>query len=389
MRVLRQFVEQAGLAFAILFWLPNASEMKLRAAQFIGVAIVIDLAIFTLFFSNPLGQLFYLPIQIQSILDNYLSFLPGFSNPILAIALFLVLPIFVISTVVCLALTIGRISISEIARASVMLGALVAPIFFLLALREVANADSGYLSLAIVPALIWWILRTAEIAQPEAHWWPTLVFRIAIGFALALSIWMSSQLALGAHRIVGDGGEPTIRSGELFVSSRARPALEGIRRGDVVFYFADMGEGVEGIKVGRVIGVPGDRVFWSATTSVGVSDSNGRDVLTLVGTYPDSRNGSDLAAYHIITRNGEPPVCFHVIEGAFVFSQGSTSLDHDQYFIAGDNRPISHDSRVTGPIERRNIRSVVVSQLTPRARQSPAPNVPPHIAEQCPSRASR
>jgi len=32
-----------------------------------------------------------------------------------------------------------------------------------------------------------------------------------------------------------------------------------------------------------------------------------------------------------------------------------TTLDDDEYFVLGDNRPISNDSEIFGPIERRSI----------------------------------
>jgi len=45
--------------------------------------------------------------------------------------------------------------------------------------------------------------------------------------------------------------------------------------------------------------------------------------------------------------------------------EGVWKLSTDQYFVMGDNRPNSNDSRFFGPVEKRFIRGKAISRLLP------------------------
>jgi len=133
---------------------------------------------------------------------------------------------------------------------------------------------------------------------------------------------------------------PTIVNGEYILIDKLTPRFGGYEYGDVVVFDPPSGSGLDaqGIPfIKRIIGMPGDTV----------SLENGRV---------------------FVTRNEASPVR---IEEPYVVTEGDGSTaatlcpredcpqtwiigDHE-FFVMGDNRPQSQDSRVFGPIEEDSI----------------------------------
>ncbi len=133
---------------------------------------------------------------------------------------------------------------------------------------------------------------------------------------------------------------PTIVDGEYILIDKLTPRFGGYDYGDVVVFNPPAGSGldVQGIPfIKRIIGMPGDTV----------SLENGRV---------------------FITRPGESPVR---IEEPYVVKEADSStapticpredcpqswiVGDEEFFVMGDNRPSSQDSRVFGPIDEDTI----------------------------------
>lgn len=149
---------------------------------------------------------------------------------------------------------------------------------------------------------------------------------------IALSIFLVVYLFLfQPHQVNGQSMVPNFQDGEYLLTDKISYKLGKPHRGDVIVFHSPpaancvIGTGCDFIK--RVIGLPGD--------SVQVKD-NGLWVNNVKLTEP-----------YI-------PSNFEILPGAY--TKGKTvNLGADEYFVSGDNRPYSSDSRAWGPITSREI----------------------------------
>lgn len=133
--------------------------------------------------------------------------------------------------------------------------------------------------------------------------------------------------------------EPTLRPGDRIGCTREAPGE--IRRGDVVVFD---GAGLHWTPIGttqprtfvqRVVGLPGETV------------AGGEAVLV---------NGAPLA---------EPYLAGRAVDSPF----GPVTVDADTYFVMGDNRARSADSRVNGAVPRAALRGVCTRIVAPKERR--------------------
>jgi signal peptidase I len=130
------------------------------------------------------------------------------------------------------------------------------------------------------------------------------------------------------HQVNGQSMIPNFESGDYVLTDKISYRLGEPQRGDVVVFHAPssahcpQGTGCDFIK--RVVGLPGELVE--------IKDSQ-----IFVNSKP-------LGEVYI-------PDEFQTEAGSFTRNK-SVSLGDNQYFVAGDNRPHSSDSRVWGPIDK-------------------------------------
>lgn len=149
---------------------------------------------------------------------------------------------------------------------------------------------------------------------------------------IALSVFLVVYLVLvQPHQVNGQSMVPNFQSGEYVLTDKVSYKLRDPQPGEVVVFHAPdsahcpQGTGCDFIK--RVLAVPGDTV----------EISNNHIVV----------NGSPVIESYI-------PADFATLPGNYTKGRVIT-LSPDEYFMVGDNRPYSSDSRAWGPVPKQNI----------------------------------
>jgi len=135
------------------------------------------------------------------------------------------------------------------------------------------------------------------------------------------------------HRVQGVSMVPTFENGELLLTEKISYHVSPVERGDVIVFAAPVEQKVDFIK--RIIGLPGENVM--------VKD--GSVVI----------NGLKLDEPYIKI---ETP------------SEINITVANDEFFVMGDNRNASSDSRSFGPIKRSSIKGKVWLVYWPIAKSS-------------------
>lgn len=152
---------------------------------------------------------------------------------------------------------------------------------------------------------------------------------------LAVIIVVPIRLFVAQPFIVeGESMHPTFANGDYLIVDQLSYRLGDIKRGDVVVFRYPNDESVFYIK--RIIGLPGETVHIE----------QGRTRVTRA-------DGSEL-----------------VLDEPYVVAEDATytldrTLGADQYFVMGDNRPKSSDSRTWGALPRHDIMGRAYLRLLP------------------------
>jgi signal peptidase I len=171
------------------------------------------------------------------------------------------------------------------------------------------------------------------------------VFDFLQGIVVVLAILVMVYLfIMSPQEINGASMEPNFHNGEFILTNKIMYKLREPIRGDVVIFKSPRNKEVDYIK--RVIGLPGDTVLLKENSFY----VNGQKVEEPYLT-PD------------IT----------IFGGSYLIEGQEIVVPPGQYFVSGDNRPHSSDSREFGPIPREDIIGVAILRYWPFNRMGLLP----------------
>lgn len=225
--------------------------------------------------------------------------------------------------------------------------------FFLVAATFVTGAVWGGYAL--------WLKRHPVLEGP-AYKEPLLVEYARSFFPIVLIVMLLRSFLVEPFRIPSGSMMPTLLIGDFILVNKFTygirlpvlntkiVAMGEPQRGDIVVFRFPKDPTVDYIK--RVIGLPGDKIgYYNKQLYV-----NGKSIgQTSLGTYEGvgqgaSMSGAELLSedleglkHDILIRHGQPTV-----QGEFTVPEGS-------YFVMGDNRDNSNDSRYWGVVPEANL----------------------------------
>ncbi len=155
---------------------------------------------------------------------------------------------------------------------------------------------------------------------------------VALGLALFIRFFVAAP-----YVVSGASMEPNFDNWHYLIIDRITYDIGNPQRGDVIVF--DLPEDPSRSLIKRVIGLPGETVVLQGD-NVTIINEKHPDGLTLTEPYLDPRN---LGGY----------------------SNMRVTLGPDQYFVLGDNRRVSADSRLWGTLPRKDIVGRVLLRLYP------------------------
>jgi signal peptidase I len=157
------------------------------------------------------------------------------------------------------------------------------------------------------------------------------VFSIVISVVIALVIfWVVRTYLFYPFKVDGDSMKDTMLDGERFILNLRDP----IDQSDIVVFPAPDGSGDEYVK--RIIGVPGDTVEYKD------------DILYINGEAIDEPYLDTIKADYFARF---PEDTTFTDDFTLEDITGQTTVPEGSYFVLGDNREVSHDSRYFGFID--------------------------------------
>ena len=144
-----------------------------------------------------------------------------------------------------------------------------------------------------------------------------IVFAVGIFFFIYL-------LIMRPHKISGQSMMPNFQDGEYLLTEKVTYYTRNPQRGDVVVFMPPVSTTDEFIK--RVIGLPGERIM--------VEDGH---------VFINDKQLSESYIKSDVMTTG----------GTFLSDGQEYTVPEGEYFVLGDNRPNSSDSRYWGPITKK------------------------------------
>jgi len=164
---------------------------------------------------------------------------------------------------------------------------------------------------------------------------------------IALAVFVMIYLFLfQPHQVRGSSMYPNFQDGEYILTDKISYRLKEPQRGDVIIFRAPRNQEYDYIK--RIIGLPGDTV----------KIENNQMYI----------NNQHLTEAYL-------PSFFSTHSGAFLHPGVGVVIPEDEFFVLGDNRSHSSDSREWGFVPRENIVGKALLRYWPTDRVGTVPAV--------------
>lgn len=193
------------------------------------------------------------------------------------------------------------------------------------------------------------IEREIEEATRRAKWDTFLSYApyiIIIFFVVIIRIFIATPVAVN-----GTSMTPTLQNKDIMLLYKLTKHTRGIRRFDIVVINTDSGKLIK-----RVIGLPGDKVTYKIEkddkdNEIGVLYINDKAIKEnfLEETIKPETCKCGRESHERAIMDG---VCF---TEAFDLCEKEITVGDNEYFVMGDNRANSMDSRKIGPVSKDDI----------------------------------
>lgn len=166
--------------------------------------------------------------------------------------------------------------------------------------------------------------KTETIAKKDMSW--------TSFFIILVLIIVFRLFVLEPHNVSGDSMDPTFANKDYVLVDKISYRFQAPKRGDVVVFNPPETLENKSRFIKRIIAIPGDTV---EVKESGQAYVNGSPVTENFVKFPSPKTAS------------------------------STTLAAGEYFVMGDNRFVSYDSRYWGPITKSEIQGRVLVRLYP------------------------
>ena len=167
-----------------------------------------------------------------------------------------------------------------------------------------------------------------EEKHPFWGYFVDIIETIVVAAAIFVVVYL---FLLQPHPVRGASMEPNLSDGQYILTDKISYRFEKPRRGDIIVFKAPVDPNFDYIK--RIIGLPGESI-----------QIKGGKIIIKNTTHP---KGFVLEEPYKINGSDQP--------GALLEDNKEFKISEDSYFVLGDNRNQSFDSREWGELSRKNI----------------------------------
>jgi len=206
------------------------------------------------------------------------------------------------------------------------------------------------------------IYRKLSGASSNESQEPLIVEYARSFFPVIFIVLLLRSFLVEPFRIPSNSMMPTLLTGDFIlvnkftygirlpVLNRKLVELDEPRRGDIVVFRFPKDPSVNYIK--RLIGLPGDKIgYYRKKLSV-----NGKEIpQTMLGEYRGFGKGKEMTGSLLISEDLEAVTHDILIREGQPTVQGEFTVPEGQYFVMGDNRDNSNDSRYWGTVPEANL----------------------------------